>query len=558
VRSPASLRSRFLLIVLAGAILPLAATGYWLTRSAVRSAEQLLHTQLDTSLATTVALVERRWELRNADLVYLADNDVSVHLLAGARAAMSRDDSAFLVNAYRAFARDFPLVRLRDRAGAVRWQVDESTVVEPDRALQRAAVPSPEHNRVAVNVPAEDPAGHTIGRLEAEIRFEALLPNDALPALVNAAQFSVRDTGTGTLFRGTGLGESATTGRFDVAGATWLSVHRTVAGLPLLFTLSAPAGPFLQSFEQGAQIGLALLVVITAVAVLLAAFFTTRLTRSIESLADAADAIAAGDLAHEVSLHPQPTGEVRRLAGSFQTMVASLQKTLHDLARRESLAAVGEFAATMSHEVRNGLSSVRLDLQQVQESMPPDDRTGALLSRALRNVERLNSTVTGALGVARGDKDKWQVLELVPVLEAAADAADGTFTKSGGVLKRNLSAANGCRTPGDASALEQLFVNLLINAGQALAPGAEATLDVRLAGEEGVVVSIRDTGAGMAPPQVARAGEPFYSSKAGGTGLGLSIAKKIAAAHGGELTVESTPGEGTVVRVKLRTVPFSS
>jgi signal transduction histidine kinase len=212
----------------------------------------------------------------------------------------------------------------------------------------------------------------------------------------------------------------------------------------------------------------------------------------------------------------------------------------------------------MSHEVRNGLSSVRLDLQHVEESMPPDDRASALLSRALRNVERLNSTVTGALGVARGDTDKWQVLELVAVLEAAADAAEATFVKSGGVLRRNFAAASGCCTRGDASALEQLFVNLLINAGQALSPGAEATLEANHDGADSIVVSIRDTGAGMAPPQAARAGEPFYSSKAGGTGLGLSIAKKIAAAHGGELGVESAPGEGTIVRVKLRTVPSSS
>lgn len=558
MRFPASLRSRFLLIVFAGAIGPLAATGYWLTRSAVRSAEQLLRTQLDTSLASTVALVARRWELRQADMVYLADNDVSVRLLARARGALSPDDSSFLVNAYHSFARDLLLVQLRDRAGAVRWQVDASAVSEPARDRPRFAPSYPDRERLAVSVPAEDPAGRILGRLDAQVRLEALLPGDSLPPLVNAAQLTVRDTSSGRLFRGTGLGEGAAGGRFDVDGAPWLSVRRTVSDLPLLLTLSAPAGPFLGSFEQGAQIGLVLLAVITAVALLLTVFFTARLTRSLESLADAADAIAAGDLSHELTLRAGPAEEVRRLASSFEAMVASLNKTLHNLARRESLAAVGEFAATMSHEVRNGLSAVRLDLQQVAERMPPDDRIGALLSRALHNVERLNSAVTGALGVARGDTEKWQIVEIAPLLEAAADAAEGTFIKSGGVLRRDLSAANGCFTRGDASALEQLFLNLLINAGQALSPGAEAVMDVDGNGASGVVVSIRDAGAGMAPSQVARAGEPFYSSKAGGTGLGLSIARKIALAHGGTLSVESTPGEGTIVRVQLRTVPAPS
>src|ERR1019366_6963231 len=311
--------------------------------------------------AATVTLVERRWEVRSADLVYLADNDVAVRALAGAKHALSPDDSAFMTSMFRALARSFPFVQLRDRAGAVRWRLDESAVAEPARGLARLAPQIVERDRFTVSVPAEDPGGHSLGRLDAQVRIDALLPRDSLPPLVNAAQLSVRDTASGMLFRGTGLGESASEGRFKVAGAPWLSVQRRVAGLPLLFTLSAPSGPFLQSFEHGAQIGLALLIVITAVALFLTAFFTTRLTRSLEALADAADAIAAGDLSHEVSVQAGRTEEVRRLAGSFHTMVESLQKTLHDLARRESLAAVGEFAATMSHEVRNGLSSVRLD-----------------------------------------------------------------------------------------------------------------------------------------------------------------------------------------------------
>ncbi|MFI5245090.1 MAG: ATP-binding protein [Gemmatimonadales bacterium] len=99
------------------------------------------------------------------------------------------------------------------------------------------------------------------------------------------------------------------------------------------------------------------------------------------------------------------------------------------------------------------------------------------------------------------------------------------------------------------------FPELLINAGQALAPGAEAVLEAAVSDPEFVEVSIRDHGPGMATPQLARAGEPFYTSKAGGTGLGLSIAKKIAVAHGGDLRIESAPGDGTMVRVRLPIAP---
>ena len=98
-----------------------------------------------------------------------------------------------------------------------------------------------------------------------------------------------------------------------------------------------------------------------------------------------------------------------------------------------------------------------------------------------------------------------------------------------------------------------LYLNILINASEALAPGTETLLDVRFLGSKRVEVSVRDHGAGLSAGQLARVGEPFYSSKPGGTGLGLSISRKIALAHGGDLHVESAQGEGTIVRVSLPT-----
>lgn len=547
-----SLRSRFLIIVLAGAVIPLAATGYWLTRSSVRAAENLLRTQLDTALTTTLAAVRERWELRSADLAYLAGNDASLHFLGIAGSKPSREDSAFLKSAYESFADNFPLVRLSDQRARERFRLAESGERIPVRpGSGRAPPPYADRARVSVSAPAINESGSVVGELIAEMRIDAVLPRDSASPIVSGAELSIRDTTSGALLRGSSFPLIKRSGLIKVDGKLWSVARGSVTGLPLVFTLAAPADPFMRAFERAARVGLTLLLIITIIAAGLSMFFTAHLTRSLEQLADAADQIAAGNLAGNASLPSGPSTEVGKLARSFESMSASLQETLHDLTRKEALAAVGEFAAGISHEVRNGLSSVRLDLQRIDERTQDDHPSKTLVQRALRNVQRLNASVSGALGVARKDQAKWKSFDLAAILNSAADAAEDTFTKSGGVLDRRIEAGRNMMIKGDAAAIEELFVNVLLNAGQALMPGARATIEVAAPESDQIEIEVRDDGVGIAPAELARVGQPFYSSKPGGTGLGLSIAKKIVAAHGGDMRIESAPGRGTAVRVRL-------
>jgi signal transduction histidine kinase len=324
-------------------------------------------------------------------------------------------------------------------------------------------------------------------------------------------------------------------------------VHRRLSDPAIDLTIAAPSGPSLAPFERAAELGLLVLISVTVLALALITYFTARLTRSLVRLVGAANAVAAGDLQHDVETHGQD--EVGQLGRAFNTMLHSLRRTLEELAHREALAAVGEFAASLSHETRNGLTAVRLDLQRIEESAPPDSTEGTLAARALRNVYRLDSTVTGALAVARGGHAKLQPVELRTVLESAASAAESAFANSHSALSIDSGPAS-CVVRADATALEQLFLNLFLNAGQAMSHGGRATVELSV-DETTCTVAIRDSGAGLAMEQVAQLGQPFYTSKRGGTGLGLSIARKIAAAHGGEVSIESQPGNGTVVRVRL-------
>jgi signal transduction histidine kinase len=137
------------------------------------------------------------------------------------------------------------------------------------------------------------------------------------------------------------------------------------------------------------------------------------------------------------------------------------------------------------------------------------------------------------------------------VLQDSVAAADPVFEQHAGRLDLNLGQDR-LHLDGDAGALEQLFLNLLQNAAQALDTGGRASLNVELADEgDTVVVSIGDDGPGMTDEVLDQIFEPLFSTRPDGTGLGLTIARRIATAHGGELTLESAPGSGTVVRVSL-------
>jgi len=277
-----------------------------------------------------------------------------------------------------------------------------------------------------------------------------------------------------------------------------------------------------------------------------------RLTRALGDLALAADGVSRGEMGRTV---PVPASEeLGRLAEAFNTMSESLRRTLDSLARRESLAAVGEFAASLSHEVRNPLTAMRIDLQRVEEKLEPSSPLRVPLSRALRAVDRLQHTVSGALRVARSGRVERTRVDLLVPLDAALHASEPELRAAGARVEVDAADAP-LLVLGDAPALEQLFLNLLLNAAQAF-DGGDGVVRVHADADAAHVrVAIEDAGRGMAPAQLAAAFEPFVTTRAEGTGLGLAIARRIAAAHGGELSLASELARGTTATV---TIPRAS
>jgi signal transduction histidine kinase len=146
------------------------------------------------------------------------------------------------------------------------------------------------------------------------------------------------------------------------------------------------------------------------------------------------------------------------------------------------------------------------------------------------------------------------VVDLSSILETASHAAAPEFAARGARLEPPRSDRSPDGLSGDPGALDQLFLNLLLNAAQALEPGGRAGI-LTHGGDGWIDVSIWDTGRGIPEEALARVFEPFYTTRSDGTGLGLAVAQRIAVAHGGEIRIESTPERGTTVHVRLPVRP---
>lgn len=535
-----SFRTRVLLLVLAVGLLPLALVGLWLNRSAARSGRELLSERLEGAVEETANDLGRRWIQHRFELLELAGSRIAVE-------ALSEEGTSRRLRQLDERAAQLPAavwsVALKDRTGDVRWRYRPP---EPPELSRFSGTPL--LFTVAYPVTGGE-LGQDLGDLEAQLRMSQLLGRapgaPAAPGMVLAALS--RADGRPLLplpFDPDLLRED----RFDWGGDSWTTVRRVLREPPVEIVAAAPLAPLTEPFEEATERGLWVLLGVTLLGVAAAALLTGRLTRALERLVSAAEAVAGGDLQQQVPTERED--EVGRLARAFNTMTQSLRRTFRRLAEQESLAAVGEFAASLAHEVRNPLSSILVDLERVEEGLPENSPLRRPQRRALGEIERLNAAVSGTLQLARSGRIESETLDLHEPLASAVHAARPAFESRGAGLESPGPDAGPLEVEGDAAKLEQLFLNLLLNAAEALEEGGSARVDVRKVGDE-VVVAVRDTGRGIPEEEMDRIFDPFYSTRAEGTGLGLPTALRIARAHGGDVEVESVAGAGTVVRVRL-------
>lgn len=334
-------------------------------------------------------------------------------------------------------------------------------------------------------------------------------------------------------------------------GSTWL-VYVQEFNNRLVVALARPEPGPLAVFRQVfltplLRAGLAAFLL----AVLLAAVISQSVARPLQEMARAAESIAQGD--YDQQLAPQGPDEVRRLAGSFNTMATQVKR---------SQQTQRDFLANVSHDLKTPLTVIRGWSQALLDGTAASPAQQQQAAQVIHSeAERMARLVNQLLDLARLESGQLQLarqpLDLGPLLVELHDSLSLRAQEQG--VQFDLDAPPTPAVLGDRDRLMQVFTNLVDNALTHTPAGGRVQVGLRANGRQAVEVMIQDTGRGIPPAELERIFERFYQvdkSRARregqpGTGLGLAIARQLVEAHGGRLTAHSRPGEGSTFVVSL-------
>ena len=219
------------------------------------------------------------------------------------------------------------------------------------------------------------------------------------------------------------------------------------------------------------------------------------------------------------------------------------------MSRADRLATIGELAAGAAHEIRNPLTAIRSSLQYL-EAKSADEASRKLIGAALQETARINEIVSALLSFSRPSEILQERHNLVETLEESLDLVSFQSRKQKVVLRREFPD-EALTVQGDRSQLKQLFLNVFLNAIQAMPAGGELKVEALRKDGPKAVVAVADTGEGIPEENLDRIFDPFFTTKKSGTGLGLSICYNIIKSHRGEIEVKSRAGQGTTILVSL-------
>jgi len=286
-----------------------------------------------------------------------------------------------------------------------------------------------------------------------------------------------------------------------------------------------------------------------ALAVLLTLALTRRILGPVESLTAAARKLEAGDLSQRVAA--RSGDEIGELARAFNAMADALER--NEALRRGLVTDV-------AHELRTPLTNLRCQIEAIQDGLQPADAAAIrslheetlLLSRLVTDLQDLAMAEAGRLTLRRAPVD-------------VADAVEGALASLRPLagerrIRLRADAPQGLVANADRERFGQILRNLLSNAVTHAPEGGEVVVAARavgIAGVEGVEISVRDTGPGIAPEHLSRIFDRFYRADpsraraTGGSGLGLAIVKQLVEVHGGAVRAESEPGQGAIFTFTL-------
>lgn len=281
--------------------------------------------------------------------------------------------------------------------------------------------------------------------------------------------------------------------------------------------------------------------------------------RPLDRIIDSMSRVENGDLSGRIDY--QGKDEIGRLVTSFNSMVDRLgaakieleQFHFQQLERADRLASIGEMAAGIAHEIKNPLAGISAAVSIIKDDLDNADPRYDILNEVLQQVQRLDKTVNDLLFFGKPSMPELACIDINEVINTTLKFA----SQHRGVLniEKRLDLAPGLPTVyADHKQMQQVFLNIILNAFQAMAGGGTLTIATGLISRQErffVRIDVADTGSGIPPQVLEKIFTPFFTTKAQGTGLGLPICSKLVNLHNGEIRVVSDDRHGTVFTVEL-------
>lgn len=290
-------------------------------------------------------------------------------------------------------------------------------------------------------------------------------------------------------------------------------------------------------------------------------FLAWKISNPVTALVLGARRVADGHL--DTMIEVSSRDEIGTLAGTFNEMTRKLKSHMQatqeahgrvlsaqrQLAQSEKMAAIGHLAAGLAHEINNPLNIISGFAEYLLEKSPPEDPRRSNIEEISRETGRCQRLVADVLRFAK-PKEPERVPTDVNALVDETLALLQSRVKAGGITAEARLAGNLPRLQADPDQLKQVFLNVCLNACQAMTEGGR--LEVETGRQDGHVrVVVRDTGSGIPPEHIQSIFNPFFTTKEDGTGLGLSLSYAMVEQHGGSMLVESRPGGGTDFTILL-------
>ncbi|HEX9078487.1 MAG TPA: ATP-binding protein [Desulfuromonadaceae bacterium] len=281
--------------------------------------------------------------------------------------------------------------------------------------------------------------------------------------------------------------------------------------------------------------------------------------RPLDSIIDNMSRVEKGDLSGRIDY--QGKDEIGRLITSFNSMVDRLDaaktelEQLHfqQLERADRLASIGEMAAGIAHEIKNPLAGISAAVAIIKDDLITEDPRFEILEEVLQQVQRLDKTVNDLLFFGKPSVPEFSCIDINEVITKTCKFA----SQHRGLLhiEKRLELAPDLPTVyADRKQMQQVFLNVILNAFQAMANGGTLTIATCLSPRQErtfVRIDVADTGPGIPPQILEKIFTPFFTTKAQGTGLGLPICCKLVELHNGEIKVTSDDRNGTVFTIEL-------